>query len=154
MPHFRHLLSIRVLPCLTVRVLLSNASFTKRSVSSRIVCFDISLFLTFLRRFHRGWSYCEFHRFYLSAHPIPFRASTKPRHTIKPPKIRLHSELTDAIRLPARAVFRAASRWDGNSGSLLRSQPTIQSSPRSLNPDTRRNVRHSNPPHCDRAGSS
>src|ERR1700756_3996550 len=50
-PHFRHLLSIRVLPCLTVRVLRSNASFTKRSVSSRIACFDISRFLI-LRRFH------------------------------------------------------------------------------------------------------
>src|SRR6516164_1503237 len=46
-PHFRHLLSIRVLPCLTVRVLRSNASFTKRSDSSRIACFDISRFLTF-----------------------------------------------------------------------------------------------------------
>src|SRR5262249_17219089 len=46
-PHFRHLLSKRVLPCLTVRVLRSNASFTKRSVSSRIACFDISRFLVF-----------------------------------------------------------------------------------------------------------
>src|SRR5262249_33262823 len=46
-PHFRHLLSIRVSPCLTVRVLRSNASFTKRSDSSRISCFDISRFLAF-----------------------------------------------------------------------------------------------------------
>jgi uncharacterized protein DUF3309 len=35
------------LPCLTVRVLRSNASFTKRSDSSRIACFDISRFLAF-----------------------------------------------------------------------------------------------------------
>jgi hypothetical protein len=46
-PHFRHLLSIRVLPCLTVRFLRSNASFTKHSASSRIACFDISHFLAF-----------------------------------------------------------------------------------------------------------
>jgi hypothetical protein len=38
---------MRVLPCLTVRVLRSNASFTKRSVSSRIACFDISRFVAF-----------------------------------------------------------------------------------------------------------
>jgi hypothetical protein len=35
------------LPCLMVRVLRSNASFTKRSVSSRIACFDITPFLAF-----------------------------------------------------------------------------------------------------------
>jgi hypothetical protein len=46
-PHFAHLLSIRVLPCLMVMALRSNASFTKRSVSSRIACFDISRFLAF-----------------------------------------------------------------------------------------------------------
>jgi hypothetical protein len=46
-PHFAHLLSIRVLPCLMVMALRSNASFTKRSVSSRIACFDISRFLVF-----------------------------------------------------------------------------------------------------------
>jgi len=40
-PHFAHLLSIRVWPCLMVMALRSNASFTKRSVSSRIACFDI-----------------------------------------------------------------------------------------------------------------
>jgi hypothetical protein len=40
-PHFAHLLSIRVLPCLMVMALRSNASFTKRSVASRIACFDI-----------------------------------------------------------------------------------------------------------------
>jgi hypothetical protein len=62
--------------------------------------------------------------------------------------------LTDAIRWPARAAFRAASRQDGNSGSLLRSPPTIQSGPKSLNRDTCRNVRRSNLPHCDRVGSS
>ena len=62
--------------------------------------------------------------------------------------------LTDAIRWPARAAFRAASRQDGNSGSLLRSPPTIQSGPKSLNRDTCRNARRSNLPHCDRAGSS
>src|SRR5438128_887264 len=41
-PHFPHFVSMRVCPCLTVTVLRSKASFTKRSVSSRIVCFDIS----------------------------------------------------------------------------------------------------------------
>jgi hypothetical protein len=40
-PHFPHLVSMRVGPCLTVTVFRSNASFTKRSVSSRIACFDI-----------------------------------------------------------------------------------------------------------------
>src|SRR5580704_19612710 len=45
-PHFLHLLSIRVVPCFIVRLLRSNASFTRRSVSSRIACFDISYFLT------------------------------------------------------------------------------------------------------------
>jgi hypothetical protein len=44
-PHFRHLLSIRVMPCFMVRFLRSKASFTRRSVSSRIACFDISYFL-------------------------------------------------------------------------------------------------------------
>jgi hypothetical protein len=44
-PHFRHLLSIRVIPCFMVRFLRSKASFTRRSVSSRIACFDISYFL-------------------------------------------------------------------------------------------------------------
>ena len=44
-PHFAHLLSMRVLPCLMVIDLRSNASFTSRSVSSRIACFDISRFL-------------------------------------------------------------------------------------------------------------
>jgi hypothetical protein len=33
---------MRVCPCLTVTVFRSKASFTKRSVSSRIACFDIS----------------------------------------------------------------------------------------------------------------
>jgi hypothetical protein len=33
---------MRVCPCLTLTVFRSNASFTKRSVSSRIACFDIS----------------------------------------------------------------------------------------------------------------
>jgi len=41
-PHFRHFASIRVRQCLTVRILRSNASFTKRSVSSRSTCFDIA----------------------------------------------------------------------------------------------------------------
>jgi hypothetical protein len=45
LPHFRHLLSIRVLPRVTVRDLRSNASLTRRSASSRIACFDISRFL-------------------------------------------------------------------------------------------------------------
>jgi hypothetical protein len=44
-PHFPHLVSMRVQPCLTVTVFRSNASFTKRSVSSRIACFDISRLL-------------------------------------------------------------------------------------------------------------
>jgi hypothetical protein len=45
------LASIRVLHCLTVTVLRSKASFTRRSVSSRISCFDMSRFLciSFLR---------------------------------------------------------------------------------------------------------
>jgi hypothetical protein len=48
-PHFPHFVSIRVWPCLTVTVFRSIASFTKRSVSSRIACFDIS-FLSCLHR--------------------------------------------------------------------------------------------------------
>jgi hypothetical protein len=45
---------MRVLPRVTVRVLRSNASFTRRSVSSRIACFDISRFLTFCAIGHTG----------------------------------------------------------------------------------------------------
>jgi hypothetical protein len=45
-PHFPHLASIRVSPRLTVTPLRSKASFTKRSVSSRSSCFDISRFLS------------------------------------------------------------------------------------------------------------
>ena len=41
-PHFPHFASMRVCPCLTLTVFCSNASFTKRSISSRIACFDIS----------------------------------------------------------------------------------------------------------------
>ena len=41
-PHFPHFASMRVCPCLTLTVFRSNASFTKRSISSRIACFDIS----------------------------------------------------------------------------------------------------------------
>ena len=41
-PHLPHLVSIRVLPCLMVTVFRSKASFTRRSASSRIACFDIS----------------------------------------------------------------------------------------------------------------
>ena len=44
-PHFPHLASIRVLPCLTAMAFRSKASFTIRSVSSRIDCFDISRLL-------------------------------------------------------------------------------------------------------------
>jgi hypothetical protein len=44
-PHFPHLASIRVRHCLTVTVLRSKASFTRRSVSSRITCFDMPRFL-------------------------------------------------------------------------------------------------------------
>lgn len=47
-PHFPHMASIRVLPCFTATVFRSIASFTKRSVSSRIDCFDISRFLPLL----------------------------------------------------------------------------------------------------------
>src|ERR1700733_2822837 len=43
-PHFPHLASIRVRPCLTMMPFRSIASFTRRSVSSCIDCFDISLF--------------------------------------------------------------------------------------------------------------
>jgi hypothetical protein len=46
-PHFLHLPSMRVGPCFTVRLLRSKASFTRRSVSSRIACFDISYSLAF-----------------------------------------------------------------------------------------------------------
>src|SRR5438067_7164924 len=41
-PHFPHFVSMRVCPCLMVTVFRFNASFTNRSVSSRIACFDIS----------------------------------------------------------------------------------------------------------------
>ena len=41
-PHFPHMASIRVLPCLTVRDFRSIASLISRSVSSRIACFDMS----------------------------------------------------------------------------------------------------------------
>jgi len=47
-PHFPHMASIRVLPCFTATVFRSIASFTRRSVSSRIDCFDISRFLPLL----------------------------------------------------------------------------------------------------------
>jgi hypothetical protein len=90
---------------------------------------------------HRGASLPTKWRKCLSAHPFDLKCDKRPA-------------FTDAIRLPARAAFRAASRQDGNSGSLLRSPPTIQSGPKSLNRDTRRNARRSNLPHCDRAGSS
>jgi hypothetical protein len=53
-PHFRHLLSIRVMPCFTVRFLRSKASFTRRSFSSRIACFDISYFLVLDAIGHTG----------------------------------------------------------------------------------------------------
>jgi hypothetical protein len=53
-PHFAHLLSIRVLPRLIAMALCSIASFTKRSVSSRIACFDISLSLAFCKIGHRA----------------------------------------------------------------------------------------------------
>src|SRR5262249_5631149 len=42
-PHFPHLVSMRVSPCLTLTVFRSNASFTRRSVSSRIACFETFL---------------------------------------------------------------------------------------------------------------
>ena len=48
-PHFRHLASIRVWHCVTVRILRSNASFTRRSVSSRIACFDMAFFASLFR---------------------------------------------------------------------------------------------------------
>jgi hypothetical protein len=48
-PHFPHFVSMRVCPCLTATVFRSNASFTKRSVSSRIACFDISRLLLLSR---------------------------------------------------------------------------------------------------------
>src|SRR6202035_2669788 len=41
-PHFPHIASIRVLPCLTATVFFAIASLTRRSASSRIDCFDIS----------------------------------------------------------------------------------------------------------------
>src|SRR3974377_2156579 len=44
-PHFPHFASMRVCPCLTLTVFRSNASLTKRSISSRIACFDISRLL-------------------------------------------------------------------------------------------------------------
>jgi hypothetical protein len=53
-PHFAHLLSIRVLPRLIAMALCSIASFTKRSVSSRIACFDISGSLAFCKIGHRA----------------------------------------------------------------------------------------------------
>jgi hypothetical protein len=42
------------MPCFTVRFLRSKASFTRRSVSSRIACFDISYFLAFGAIGHTG----------------------------------------------------------------------------------------------------
>ena len=54
-PHFAHLLSIRVLPRLIAMALRSIAFFfTKRSVSSRIACFDISRSLAFCKIGHRA----------------------------------------------------------------------------------------------------
>jgi hypothetical protein len=64
------------------------------------------------------------------------------------------SALTDAICLPAKAAFPAASQQDGNSGSVPRSPPTIQSGAKTLNRDTCHSARRSSLPHCDRAGSS
>ena len=40
-PHFPHLVSMRVSPCLTATALRSMASRTSRSASSRLSCFDI-----------------------------------------------------------------------------------------------------------------
>jgi len=90
-PHFPHLASIRVWPCLTVTVFRSNASFTRRSVSSRIACFDISEFPVFCvlgatgRRYPaqgRFWG-CNRHRystFELKRPCCSRRASVKPDH--------------------------------------------------------------------------
>jgi hypothetical protein len=47
-PHLPHLVSMRVSPCFTLTVFRSNASFTKRSVSSRIACFELSRLFAFL----------------------------------------------------------------------------------------------------------
>jgi hypothetical protein len=46
-PHFPHVASIRVSPCLTVTAFRSIASLTRRSASSRIACFDISRPISF-----------------------------------------------------------------------------------------------------------
>src|SRR5262249_55387158 len=47
-PHFPHLVFMRVSPCLTLTVFRSSASFTKRSVSSRVACFELSRLFAFL----------------------------------------------------------------------------------------------------------
>src|SRR6516164_9849690 len=83
-PHFRHLLSIRVLPCLTVRFLRSNASFTKRSVSSRIACFYISHFLAFCGHFIGRGHTSSFIVSSFRRNQSPSEFQPKPRHTIKP----------------------------------------------------------------------
>src|SRR4051794_8496217 len=50
-PHLPHLVSMRVSPCVTVIFFFSIASLMRRSVSSRIACFDMPplLVLPFLR---------------------------------------------------------------------------------------------------------
>src|SRR5262245_7152308 len=47
-PHFPHLVFMRVSHCLTLTVFRSSASFTKRSVSSRVACFELSRLFAFL----------------------------------------------------------------------------------------------------------
>src|SRR2546427_5547805 len=55
-PHFPHFVSMRVCPCLTVTVFRSKASFTKRSVSSRIACFDISRLFLLAAQLSSQWA--------------------------------------------------------------------------------------------------
>src|SRR6266446_4070984 len=73
-PHFPHFVSMRVCPCLTVTVFRSKASFTKRSVSSRIACFDISRLFLLAAQLSSQW-----------AQPLCRPAPSPSRHSITDP---------------------------------------------------------------------
>jgi hypothetical protein len=77
-----------------VMALRSNASFTKRSVSSRIACFDISRFLAFCTIGHTSGRVPRQRTCWLaivhdaSANQLPSRGPTKPAAARKPRNIR------------------------------------------------------------------
>ena len=92
----------------------SNASFTKRSVSSRIACFDISRFLAFSGDFNGSGHAASFIVSSFRCNQYPSEFQPNPRHTMKPSKIQSidppFSRTTDAIARPRRrSRFRASA---------------------------------------------